>query len=134
MRSPPVLIMDVGAVVAAAAVGIVAAGSAGIVVVVAEGEAAAARMLSRRLADTTQSCMQKALVVHVHRRRRCLVELHYSLQWPRRAEGLPHLQVAFPKTRLLYRSLLPTREASRVAYCALLLASVYWYFAANKRS
>ena len=111
MRSPPVLIMDVVAVVAVAAVGIVAAGSAGIVVV-AEGEAAG----ERRLADTTQSCTQKALVVHAHRRRRCLVELHYLLQWPRRAEGLPHFQVAFPKTRLLYRSLLPTREASRVAY------------------
>jgi len=64
--------------------------------------------MSRRLADTMQSCMQKALVAHVHRRRRCLVALHYLLQRQQR-EVLPH-PFAFLKSPLLCIQLPPTRE------------------------
>ena len=107
MRSRPVLIMGAGAVAAVAAVaGIVAAGIAGI----AEAEEAACYM-SRRLADTMQSCMQKALVAHVHRRRHCLVALHYLLQRQLREVLLllPH-PFAILKKPLLCIQLQPTRE------------------------
>ena len=65
--------------------------------------------MSRRLADTMQSCMQKALVAHVHRCRHCLVALLYLLQWQQR-EVLPPRPFATLETPLLCIQLLPTRE------------------------